>query len=95
MVAIERYNAPQKIPAEGLRPPSTHKQRLGKLIDLVGTIGLGSAENPLGAHPRPRLRRLPHGVRECRREGRRAIRHAALHGPLASQDGRAVQGASR
>ena len=46
MVAIERYNAPQKVLAEGLRPPSTHKQRLGKLLDLVGTIGLGDAENP-------------------------------------------------
>jgi type I restriction enzyme M protein len=46
MVAIERDNKKLKgvLPKEYARP-ALDKQRLGELIDLVGTIGLGDAEN--------------------------------------------------
>ena len=46
MVAIERDNKSLKgvLPKDYARP-SLDKQRLGELIDLVGTIGLGSKEN--------------------------------------------------
>ncbi|TWT66716.1 Type I restriction enzyme EcoKI M protein [Posidoniimonas polymericola] len=46
MVAIERDNPRLKgiLPKDFARP-SLDKQRLGELIDLVGTIGLGDAEN--------------------------------------------------
>ncbi|HRT97814.1 MAG TPA: class I SAM-dependent DNA methyltransferase [Planctomycetota bacterium] len=46
MVAIERENPTLKgvLPKDYARP-SLDKQRLGELIDLVGTIGLGDAEN--------------------------------------------------
>lgn len=46
MVAIERDNRSLKgvLPKDYARP-ALDKQRLGELIDLVGTIGLGSAEN--------------------------------------------------
>lgn len=46
MVAIERDNKGLKgvLPKDYARP-ALDKQRLGELIDLVGTIGLGSAEN--------------------------------------------------
>jgi type I restriction enzyme M protein len=46
MTAIERDNATLKgvLPKDYARP-SLDKQRLGELIDLVGTIGLGDREN--------------------------------------------------
>ncbi len=46
MVAIERDNKTLKgvLPKDYARP-TLDKQRLGELIDLIGTIGLGSAEN--------------------------------------------------
>lgn len=46
MVAIERDNARLKgvLPKDYARP-GLDKQRLGELIDLIGTIGLGDAEN--------------------------------------------------
>jgi type I restriction enzyme M protein len=46
MVAIERDNSSLKgtLPKDYARP-ALDKQRLGELIDLVGTIGLGDAEN--------------------------------------------------
>ena len=46
MVAIERDNPRLKgiLPKDFARP-SLDKQRLGELIDLIGTIGLGDAEN--------------------------------------------------
>ena len=46
MVAIERDNKALKgvLPKEYARP-ALDKQRLGELIDLIGTIGLGDAEN--------------------------------------------------
>lgn len=46
MVAIERDNARLKgvLPKDYARP-ALDKQRLGELIDLIGTIGLGDAEN--------------------------------------------------
>lgn len=46
MVAIERDNKSLKgvLPKDYARP-ALDKQRLGELIDLIGTIGLGSAEN--------------------------------------------------
>jgi len=46
MVAIERDNPRLKgvLPKDYARP-ALDKQRLGELIDLVGTIGLGDAEN--------------------------------------------------
>lgn len=46
MVAIERDNKALKgvLPKDYARP-ALDKQRLGELIDLVGTIGLGDAEN--------------------------------------------------
>ncbi len=46
MLAIERDNRKLKgvLPKEYARP-GLDKQRLGELIDLVGTIGLGDAEN--------------------------------------------------
>jgi type I restriction enzyme M protein len=46
MVAIERDNTRLKgvLPKDYARP-GLDKQRLGELIDLVGTIGLGDAEN--------------------------------------------------
>ncbi|MDQ7827003.1 MAG: class I SAM-dependent DNA methyltransferase [Candidatus Eremiobacteraeota bacterium] len=46
MVAIERDNPSLKgvLPKEYARP-SLDKQRLGELIDLIGTIGLGDREN--------------------------------------------------
>ena len=46
MVAIERDNKSLKgvLPKDYARP-SLDKQRLGELIDLIGTIGLGDAEN--------------------------------------------------
>jgi type I restriction enzyme M protein len=46
MVAIERDNAPLKgvLPKDYARP-ALDKQRLGALIDLVSTIGLGDAES--------------------------------------------------
>ena len=46
MVAIERDNpSPQRRAAQGLRPPRLDKHRLGELIDLIGTIGLGDKAN--------------------------------------------------
>jgi type I restriction enzyme M protein len=46
MVAIERDNKSLKgvLPKDFARP-ALDKQRLGELIDLIGTIGLGDAEN--------------------------------------------------
>ncbi len=46
MVAIERDNKTLKgvLPKDYARP-SLDKQRLGELIDLIGTIGMGTAEN--------------------------------------------------
>jgi type I restriction enzyme M protein len=46
MVAIERDNKALKgvLPKDYVRP-ALDKQRLGELIDLIGTIGLGDAEN--------------------------------------------------
>jgi type I restriction enzyme M protein len=46
MLAIEKHNPRLKgiLPREYSRP-NLDKQRLGELIDLVGTIGLGSKEN--------------------------------------------------
>ena len=46
MVAIERDNKALKgvLPKDYARP-ALDKQRLGELIDLIGTIGLGDAEN--------------------------------------------------
>src|SRR5512136_2149273 len=46
MVAIERDNKSLKgvLPKDYARP-ALDKQRLGELIDLIGTIGLGDAEN--------------------------------------------------
>ncbi len=46
MVAIEKENPSLKgvLPKDYSRP-SLDKQRLGELIDLIGTIGLGDAEN--------------------------------------------------
>lgn len=46
MVAIERDNTSLKgvLPKQYARP-ALDKQRLGELIDLIGTIGLGDAEN--------------------------------------------------
>ena len=46
MVAIERDNKVLKgvLPKDYARP-AVNKQRLGELIDLIGTIGLGDAEN--------------------------------------------------
>ncbi len=46
MVAIERDNPPLKgvLPKDYARP-ALDKQRLGELIDLIGTIGLGDVEN--------------------------------------------------
>jgi len=46
MVAIERENASLKgvLPKDYARP-ALDKQRLGELVDLIGTIGLGDAEN--------------------------------------------------
>jgi type I restriction enzyme M protein len=46
MVAIERDNPTLKgVSAEGLRPPVARQARLGELIDLIGTIGLGDRHN--------------------------------------------------
>ena len=60
MVAIERDNPTLKgvLPKDYARP-RLDKQRLGELIDLIGTIGLGDRREPLQGHPRPRLRILP------------------------------------
>ena len=46
MVAIEKDNAPLKgvLPKDYARP-TLDKQRLGELIDLIGTIGLGDKES--------------------------------------------------
>jgi len=46
MVAIERENPSLKgvLPKDYARP-ALDKQRLGELVDLIGTIGLGDAEN--------------------------------------------------
>src|SRR5260370_1961556 len=46
MVAIEKDNSPVKgvLPKDYARP-TLDKQRLGELIDLIGTIGLGDKEN--------------------------------------------------
>ena len=46
MVAIERDNPRLKgvLPKDYARP-ALDKQRLGELIDLIGTIGLGDPEN--------------------------------------------------
>jgi len=46
MVAIEKENPPLKgvLPKDYARP-ALDKQRLGELIDLIGTIGLGDEEN--------------------------------------------------
>src|SRR4030095_14505155 len=46
MVAIERDNATLKgvLPKDFARP-ALDKQRLGELIDLIGTIGLGDRAN--------------------------------------------------
>ncbi|MBW2147997.1 MAG: SAM-dependent DNA methyltransferase [Deltaproteobacteria bacterium] len=46
MVAIEKYNKSLKgvLPKDYARP-ALDKQRLGELIDLIGTIGLGDPEN--------------------------------------------------
>ena len=46
MYAIEKYNTPLKgvLPNNYARP-SLDKQRLGELIDLIGTIGLGDYES--------------------------------------------------
>jgi type I restriction enzyme M protein len=46
MVAIQRDNPSLKgvLPKEYARP-GLDKQRLGELIDLIGTIGLGAREN--------------------------------------------------
>jgi type I restriction enzyme M protein len=46
MVAIEKENPTLKgVLAKDYARPSLDKQRLGELIDLIGTIGLGDAEN--------------------------------------------------
>ena len=83
MVAIERDNPSLKgvLPKDYARP-ALDKQRLGELIDLIGTIGLGDAESRSQGHPRPRLRVLPRPVRQRRGQERRRVLHAALRRPL-------------
>jgi type I restriction enzyme M protein len=64
MVAIERDNPPLKgvLPKDYNRP-GLDKQRLGELIDLIGTIGLGDPARS----PGPGLRVFPRAVRLSRR----------------------------
>ena len=93
MVAIERDNPTLKgvLPKDYARP-ALDKQRLGELIDLIGTIGLGDDEQPLArtssaastntssaSSPAPRARRAASSTR-------RAASSAA------GRDARAVQG---
>ena len=56
MVAIEKENPALKgvLPKDYARP-SLDKTRLGELIDLVSTIGLGDEASPLQGHPGPGL----------------------------------------
>ena len=93
MVAIERDNPRLKgvLPKDYARP-ALDKQRLGELIDLIGTIGLGDAENRskdiLGRVYEYFLSR----VRQRRREEGGPVLHAALRGPRAGRNARPVQG---
>jgi hypothetical protein len=69
LVAIERDNSSLKgvLPKNCARP-ALDKQRLGELIDLIGTIGLGRQREPLQGHPGPRLRPLLRLRRDVRAE---------------------------
>ena len=93
MVAIERDNPALKgvLPKDYARP-ALDKQRLGELIDLIGTIGLGDAENRskdiLGRVYEYFLSQFASAEGQ---EGRPVL-HAALRGPRAGRDARALQG---
>ena len=80
MVAIERDNPPLKgvLPKDYARP-GLDKQRLGELIDLIGTIGLGDRGEPRArtssagstntssaSSPAPRARRAASSTRRAR-----------------------------
>ena len=81
MIAIEAENPPLKgvLPKNYARP-GLDKQQLGKLIDLIGTIGLGEQEN----HSKDILGRvyeiLPLAIRECGGQKGRTILHPSLCG---------------
>lgn len=82
MVAIERDNRSLKgvLPKDYARP-ALDKQRLGELIDLIATIGLGDKEN----RSKDILGRVYEyflgPVRLCRRKEGRAVLHSPLCRP--------------
>ena len=93
MVAIEHDNPSLKgvLPKDYNRQ-ALDKQRLGELIDLIGTIGLGGQRQPVEGHPRAHVRIFPLAVRECRGEEGRAVLYSPVRCPASRRDDRAVQG---
>ena len=72
--------------------PALDKQRLGELIDLDRRHRPGRRRRPLQGHSGPRLRVFPRAVRQRRRQEGRPVLHAALRGPRAGGNARALQG---
>ena len=92
MLAIERDNKSLKgVLSKEYARPALDKQRLGELIALVGTIGLGDAENRskdiLGRTYEYFLGQFASAEGE-----RRPVLHAALRGPGPGGNANAVQG---
>ena len=95
MVAVERDNPRFKgILPKDFGRPALDKHRLGELIDVIGTIGLGDAENSSKDILGRVYEYCLHAFRQCRGEERWAVLLAALRGPRAGRDARAVQGAN-
>ena len=81
MIAIEAENPRLKgvLPKNYARP-GLDKQRLGELIDLIGTIGLGEQDKSLKGYIGQGLRILPLTIRECGGQKGRSILHPSLCG---------------
>ena len=84
MIVIEGENPRLKgvLPKNYARP-GLDKQRLGELIDLIGTIGLGEQENRSKDILGRGLRILPLTIRECGGQKGRSILHPPLCGASA------------
>ena len=81
MIAIEGENPSLNgVLPKNYAPPMLDKRRLGELVDLIGTIGLGEGRESIEGHLGQGLRILSLTICQRGRQERRAILHAALCG---------------
>jgi type I restriction enzyme M protein len=93
MVAFERDNPRLKgvLPKDYARP-DLDKHRLGELIDLIGTIGLGEAGTARRTYSGRVYEYFLTHVRQRRGKERRAVLHSQLHRAPARRDARPYKG---